>query len=186
MRKYFLLIGFVAALVLISGCIQPTTPESQPTPQQPAEKWFNPEINCTINDRETPIKQYPYNPNLTDEERIDPIGMLDFCSRMSQEFDESNLNVDEANEIYTVLFNAKILRDESYGMPSPDAPPKSELSIDELKKRIAIKKTGEHEYETFYSKISCGTNYSHTILTIENKEITNTEEIERWSGSYPC
>ncbi len=28
MRKYFLLIGFVVALVLISGCIQPTTPET--------------------------------------------------------------------------------------------------------------------------------------------------------------
>ncbi|HJO14579.1 MAG TPA: hypothetical protein QGG70_00850 [Candidatus Pacearchaeota archaeon] len=154
--------------------------------QTTTDYWINPTISCSLNDRETPIKQYPYEGGLTDEERNNPSGLVEFCSRIESRFENSEVPISQANEIYTAIFNEKIIRDGSYGMPSPDTPPRPELTLDDIKERVKIKKIDTDKYEIFYTNSGCGTNYEHESINLVNGQISNRDRIEAWSGSYPC
>lgn len=174
MRLLWTLVIPLFLVLLISGCVNED------------DVWINPNIECTFSTSETPIKQYPYQHNLSTDEMKDSEGFLDFCTRMENTFSDSGIKIKEANIIYGLIHEADYVKDGSYGMPSPGVPPRPRLSIWDIKKRVAIRKVNDNQYEIFYSEISCGTNYEFIMLEIQNNEIINQQRIEAWSASYPC
>ncbi|MCK4662845.1 MAG: hypothetical protein KAT68_08275 [Bacteroidales bacterium] len=151
------------------------------------DTWKNPEIGYSISEHESPIKQFPYDPNLTNSERIDSLGLVDFFARMKIRFNNSGFLTSEANEIYTIIFDSGLVSDGSYGMPSPDYQP-AELTFDDIKSRVSILKVNNTKCEVLYWNIGCGRNFSYIMLEFDenSNEIINIEILESWSASYPC
>jgi hypothetical protein len=144
-------------------------------------QWQNPSITCGLKQNEDPVKQYPYGDQLGTA-----AGLEEFCRRMKNRFSRSELTTAEADKVYKILFATSWLREGSYGMPGPGAPPVKPLTLRDYKKRIAIRKVATGSYEVFYSYINCGTNFEYMQLTIGNGKITLEERLEGWSGSFPC
>jgi hypothetical protein len=181
-------VGIISALIIASFLIGYVIKNSgSESIQQPSiENWENPTISCVLNEHETPIKQYPYEDDLTNNKKDNLEGLNDFCSRIESKFKNSELSIEEANEIYTIIFNENIVQDGSYGMPGPDIPPRPKLTLEDIKKRVKIRKIDKGKYEIFYKYTNCGTNYAHESIEIQNRQISNRKRIEAWSGSYPC
>ena len=154
--------------------------------------YRNPGFDCPTSevveaddDYPQPVKQYPYPP---DKKSI--AALQDFCSRMNRRFAKSNLTDLEAEQLYR-LFEAngdKSLPDGNslqfnngcYGMPVCTREPFS------MEKQVKLRKVTNNEYEVFYYRIECGTNFIHMQIKIEQNEIQSLTWVEMWSESFPC
>ena len=145
------------------------------------ERWKNPVISCALKENEDAVKQFPYGNDVGTA-----AGLQEFCGRMRDRFSQSDLSASEAREVYAALFAAKWLREGSYGMPSPDLPPARPLTLDDYKKRIALRKVDNNSYEVYYAYLNCGTNYEYARVWVEGGKVSRQERLEAWSGSYPC
>jgi hypothetical protein len=145
------------------------------------ERWKNPVIPCALKENEDPVKQFPYGNDMGTA-----AGMQEFCNRMQGRFSQSDLSATEAKKVYEALFATKWLREGSYGMPSPDLPPTKPLSLDDYKKRIALRKVNDNSYEVYYSYLNCGTNYEYAQVWVTDGKVSRQERLEAWSGLYPC
>ena len=126
-----------------------------------------------------PFKQYPY-----EEDGSRSVAQLaSFCQEMEDKFSNSNMSVAEAEALYAALDSTLTIRDESYGMPSPNAPPHAPVKIRE---RVAVRKLDDSTYELFFYDIGCGKNYSYTRAKRDENDKVQLTPIESWGESYPC
>lgn len=177
MKKIYLFIGIVLIVIVGLGAVYLNGESTA---------WANPLVKCVAQPNEKPMKAYPFDPTLTDEQRKDSAGLVDFCARMQAKFSNSNLNTNEASGIYGVVYSAKVINDGSYGMPSPNAPPIKPLTSSDIKKRMSIKKISDGMYEIFYSQRGCGVSYKNERIKMQNNKIINQEKIEKWVAASAC
>jgi hypothetical protein len=181
-------VGFVLLFVFSFGVNGLNTSElcQRNTASAGDEYWINPGFVCMLKPGERPIRQYPFGKGKSYGSRVDTVGFYDFCSRMVQHFASSGISVTEANLVYDVIFTAGLIRDASYGMPGSNARPPGQLTIEELKLRVSIRKRDAGVYELFYTRTGCGTHYRHEWITINGMDLKDRRQIESWKGSYPC
>ena len=150
--------------------------------------WVNPKIKFVLNKGETPIRQFPYNPSLKDNERRDTLGMMDFFDRMNTLFSNSGYSIKQSDKIYKFLADSQYVVDASIGMPSPDMPSPAKLTPEKLKVRLAIFKIDDRQCEIFYWRRGCGRKFIYARIEFNEKTtaIIKKTSIERWSASYPC
>jgi hypothetical protein len=74
------------------------------------------------------------------------------------------------------------IRDEAYGMPSPDVPPPPPVV---LESRVMLKKIAPDLFELFFYQIGCGRHYSLYELDLTGAEPL-ARKIESWSETFPC
>lgn len=177
MKNIYLVIGIVLVAIIGLGAVYLNGESTA---------WVNPLVKCIAQPHETPMKSYPFDSGLTDEQRKDPTGLIDFCARMKTKFSNSILNTNEANVIYGAVYSTRLIKDGSYGMPAPNAPPRKQLTLNDIKKRMAVKKVGAGIYEIFYYQIGCGVGYINDRVEIKNNKIINKERVESWVAGSPC
>lgn len=164
-------------------------------PAKQEEQWQNPPVDYELGPRETAIKQFPYTEIDESLERGDVEGFYEFRDRMSDHFAVSNLSPSQADLVYKIIKEEKIISHGSYGMPAPKqpkiqvknakpAPEKTEL--EKIKENASIKKVGKNHFEMFYSYQSCGVKYVYLSFSVTDSKMHNRKTIEKWSGSYPC
>lgn len=175
-------------LAVVCGC------ESEPLPSQSKvgaavlqsdEDFVNPEFECPTGDVVEPGEGYPHPiqdyPHSPPGERT--IAQIEgFCTRMQERFAESGLTVTEAARVYEAIPTVLNIRDESYGMPSPDVPPPPPV---DLESRVMLKKIAADRYELFFYRIGCGRHYSLYELDLTGAE-AKARKIESWSEIFPC
>lgn len=113
-------------------------------------------------------------------------GLNDFIDRTNSKFRESEISIEEAGSIYEMLHDSGMLFNEAVGMPDPQRPRTGE-TVDDLKRRIAIRMKDENTYYIFFVRTSCGFNYFYGYFTIpEEQENLNLHPVESWRASVPC
>lgn len=149
--------------------------------KKPTEKntnWINPILNCHIPEIAEDIYIEYGESELKGKE-----GVVDFCKRMNQYFEKSNLSPDEALEIYRVLQQSGLNLDESIGQPSPDMVVSTNKGFE---KQIALKKVSESEINIFYIKIGCGKTYFFGKFEYKREVKINLAPKEVWKITFPC
>lgn len=154
------------------------------------EIWQNPLLKHNLTSREDPIKSFPFDSELSDLERSDPLGFERFIQGMNSSFSESELSHDEAELIYLILWKSKLMQAPS-NAPNMDLRSTSHetMSIDKVKERMAVKRmSGASEIGIFYKVYECGWEYSHAkvSLSFSDSLIIQMEEIESWVARTPC
>lgn len=113
-------------------------------------------------------------------------GLKDFLDRTNSKFRESEISIEEANNVYEMLHESGMLFNEPTGMPDPDEP-RSRETVDDLKKRIAIRKKDENTYYIFFVRTSCGFTYFYGCFSMPDEaDNLNLQPIESWRASVPC
>ncbi|MFP4065135.1 MAG: hypothetical protein ACLFN2_00345 [Bacteroidales bacterium] len=113
-------------------------------------------------------------------------GLKDFIDRTNSGFRDSKISIEEANKVYEMLHDSGMLFNEPIGMPDPDEP-RSHETVDDLKKRVAIRKIDENTYYIFFVRTSCGFTYFYGYFSMPDQaENLNLQPIESWRASVPC
>jgi hypothetical protein len=94
------------------------------------------------------------------------------------------MGVKEGEYMYSLLkadnTNRFYLQNECYGMPVCDPIPFS------MEQQVMLKKINNEEFEVFYYRIGCGTNYTYMRIFIEEGKISRVDHLDSWSESFPC
>lgn len=140
--------------------------------------WVNPQLNCSVPEVAEAVFIEHGESSLKGEE-----GLKDFCARMQEHFAASNLSPEEAGKVYDMLLDSGMLQDESFGMPSPDAPT---AKITDFSTRAALLKTAENNYEIFIIRTGGGKTYMHAAFSRpDGPAQLQLYPIEVWRASYP-
>ncbi len=114
------------------------------------------------------------------------LGLNDFLDRKNAKFRESGISHAEASHVYQMLYNSGILFNEPVGMPDPDEP-RTRETVDDLKRRIAIRKKDENTYYIFFVRTSCGYTYFYGYFDMpEEPQNLNLQAVESWRAIVPC
>lgn len=149
-------------------------------------KYENPDIKCEANGREKAMRSYPYKKPKTGQAASDVKGLAAFDEKMREKFSDSEVDSSEALLIYQLLEREQFLKDESYGMPGKGQDQPSYLKVEQLQKRLALRKRAEGVYDLLFYKIGCGKRFFHLRIYVKNQEISKRQQIESWQASYPC
>ncbi len=150
--------------------------------------------NDEINNWENPVIQERNHPGIEKTFREDgeslhengELGLNDFLDRKNSKFRESGISQEEASNVYNMLHDSGILFNEPVGMPDPDEP-RTRETVDDLKRRIAIRKKDENTYYIFFVKTSCGFTYFYGYFAMpEEPQNLNLQPVESWRASVPC
>lgn len=168
MKRLLTLAFTILPLACMSGIKTSQNIDSVKTP------WKNPTINCTP----PPFNNRPFVIQDGETYEATPAEFKAFCQQTNAEFQESHLTPDEALIIYALFETSGILKHESLHQPDPDANPSLDVDgNDRLSERVALKKTGENQYQIFFFKKSGGfmyvlgqfTLHPNTPISIEAK-----------------
>lgn len=150
MKKLLTIAFTILPLACMSGIKTPQNTDPVKTP------WTNPTIDCTpppFNNSAVLIQDGEANEATKTE-------FIFFCQQTNAAFKESHLNQAEALKLYALLESSGILKHESLHQPDPDANPSLDVNgNDRLSERVALKKTGENQYQIFFFKKSGGFMY---------------------------
>lgn len=147
--------------------------------------WQNPKFDCALKGSESPIKQYPSEPDQDYQES----DLLEFCERMNELFENSSLTNQEADKIYQIIVDANFIVHGCYGMPPCNIGNKTytrDQKIGGMKNKLALRKIDNNKYEIFFHRTGCGINYHYMEINIEDSQIIEREGVESWSASSPC
>jgi len=158
--------------------------------REAGEEWKNPLLEHNLTSREDPIKSFPFDSELTDLERSDPLGFERFIQRVNSSFSESGLSQNEADLVYLILQKSELLQaPPSSSKVDTRSTSRKAISIDKVKERVAIKRiSGASEIDIFYKVHECGWEYSHAKVSLNFSDslIIQMEKIESWVARTPC
>lgn len=166
--------GCLLALVLSTLLVRDSL-DQEAAPQ----KFVNPKIRC-------PLFLNPRPPGLEPRkgQQKRPLSeLIRFGKKIGLRFSDSGLTVSEADSFYALLERNLNIRDDSFGMPSPNAHPQGPV---DLRKRVMVKRVSQNEYEIFFYRIGCGVSYFYQKVIVEGGKIISRKNIEHWRESYPC
>lgn len=144
--------------------------------------WENPVIHV----KNHPGIERTFRQGGEDPQENNEAGLKDFLDRTNSRFRESKISIEEANNVYEMLHDSGMLFNEPTGMPDPDEP-RSRETVDDLKRRIAIRKKEKDTYYIFFVRTSCGFTYFYGYFTMpDDPESLNLQPIESWRASVPC
>jgi hypothetical protein len=149
------------------------------------EEYINPEVSFPSSYLHEPgfgdpypVKEYP-NPY---KDRVTVRQFARFGEEIKEKFNTSNCTKSEAATLFNLLKDYITITDESYGMPSPDDPPRK---VQNLSDRILIKKIDTGLYHLYYYIYGCGCTYYYQEVLIQNGKL-KLKPLETWRANYPC
>ncbi len=118
-------------------------------------------------------------PKITSNQMVNKF--YDFCTQIKMNFTSSNMTIEEADKLYSILDNYDY-HEESWGMPSPDY----KIPEFDVRKRIMIKKITNSTYEIFYSLSGCGAKVIYSRILVNGDKILYRENIQLWRIYSDC
>ena len=188
--RWMLLVG----LLLVGACTsspreQPDAgrPDSSRAEPAPGAAFVNPTFACPSAQVVEPEAGYPHPERGYPLDRDDPSrsveALTQFCETTLAAFAEPNLTRAEAEAVYRALEPVLSLSDESYGMPSPDAP--AQRAVD-LRERVMLRQTGPYTFELFFYRIGCGRTYEVLRAKRDAQGTMHLAPVEKWRETFPC
>lgn len=177
----------VAIVIQCGACVGESGSSQNTAPKEVRgeDDFVNPVFACPSGNVVEPGEGYPHPLQqfpITEQPERSVAQLQDFCARMQERFSGVEMSVAEAQRVYEAIPQVLNIRDESFGMPSPEDAPIPEV---DLTARVMLRKVSEERYELFYYTIGCGRTYS--LYEIELKASgALVREIEIWSESSDC